>query len=121
MPDPMGLDEIESFEKPINQWSMIVRTARLHGIGDVRVADQPAPTSAAEQTLVRVTAVGICGSDLHWWTERSIGDAGLAHPPVLVTPGRCHAGTSRPTPPARPRVREQYAALRDDAAAWQAV
>jgi L-iditol 2-dehydrogenase len=32
---------------------------------------------------VRVTAVGICGSDLHWWTEGAIGDAKLAHPLVL--------------------------------------
>ena len=52
-------DEIESFDKPINQWSVIVRAAGLHRIGDIRVADEPAPTSAAEQTLVRVTAVGI--------------------------------------------------------------
>ena len=29
-------------------------------------------------SLVRVTAVGICGSDLHWWDEGAIGDAKLA-------------------------------------------
>jgi L-iditol 2-dehydrogenase len=34
-------------------------------------------------SLVRVTAVGICGSDLHWWDEGVIGDATLAHPLVL--------------------------------------
>jgi L-iditol 2-dehydrogenase len=34
-------------------------------------------------SLVRVTAVGICGSDLHWWDEGAIGDATLAHPLVL--------------------------------------
>src|SRR6201996_5057796 len=33
--------------------------------------------------LVRVTAVGICGSDLHWWDEGAIGDARLTHPLVL--------------------------------------
>jgi len=33
--------------------------------------------------LVRVTAVGICGSDLHWWDEGAIGDAKLTHPLVL--------------------------------------
>jgi L-iditol 2-dehydrogenase len=32
---------------------------------------------------VRVTAVGICGSDLHWWDEGAIGDAKLTHPLVL--------------------------------------
>jgi L-iditol 2-dehydrogenase len=34
-------------------------------------------------SLVRVTAVGICGSDLHWWDEGEIGDAKLTHPLVL--------------------------------------
>ncbi len=34
-------------------------------------------------SLVRVTAVGICGSDLHWWDEGAIGDAKLTHPLVL--------------------------------------
>jgi L-iditol 2-dehydrogenase len=34
-------------------------------------------------SLVRVSAVGICGSDLHWWDEGVIGDAGLTHPLVL--------------------------------------
>jgi L-iditol 2-dehydrogenase len=62
---------------------VIVRAARLHGTGDIRVADEPAPAPTAEQTLLRVTAVGICGSDLHWWTEGSIGDATLARPLVL--------------------------------------
>jgi L-iditol 2-dehydrogenase len=34
-------------------------------------------------SLVRVTAVGICGSDLHWWGEAGIGDARLTAPLVL--------------------------------------
>jgi L-iditol 2-dehydrogenase len=34
-------------------------------------------------SLVRVTAVGTCGSDLHWWDEGAIGDATLARPLVL--------------------------------------
>jgi L-iditol 2-dehydrogenase len=34
-------------------------------------------------SLVRVTAVGICGSDLHWWGDGEIGDAKLTHPLVL--------------------------------------
>jgi L-iditol 2-dehydrogenase len=34
-------------------------------------------------SLVRVTAVGICGSDLHWWGEAGIGDATLTHPLIL--------------------------------------
>src|ERR1051326_3269956 len=40
-------------------------------------------------SLVRVTAVGICGSDLHWWGEGAIGDDTLARP---VVPGHEGAG-----------------------------
>jgi L-iditol 2-dehydrogenase len=34
-------------------------------------------------SLVRVTAVGICGSDLHWFDKGAIGDAKLTDPLVL--------------------------------------
>jgi L-iditol 2-dehydrogenase len=60
-----------------------VRAARLHAIGDLRVGEEPKPAAGAGMSLVRVTAVGICGSDLHWWDEGAIGDATLAHPLVL--------------------------------------
>ena len=32
---------------------------------------------------MRVTSVGLCGSDLHWYREGAIGDAGLEGPLVL--------------------------------------
>ena len=60
-----------------------MRASRLHAVGDLRVADEPEPAIAPGMSLVRVTAVGICGSDLHWWDEGAIGDAKLTHPLVL--------------------------------------
>jgi len=60
-----------------------VRAARLYGAGDLRVADEPEPAAQPGQELVRVTAVGICGSDLHWWDEAGIGDAVITRPLVL--------------------------------------
>ncbi len=60
-----------------------MKVARLHGPGDVRVADEPNPVPAAGEALVRVTAVGICGSDIHWYTEGAIGTAVLTEPLVL--------------------------------------
>ena len=60
-----------------------MKTARLHGIGDLRVADEPVPEPGPGETLVRVTAVGICGSDLHWFGEAGIGDATVSRPLVL--------------------------------------
>ena len=60
-----------------------MRAARLHAAGDLRVGEEPVPAVGAGMSLVRVSAVGICGSDLHWWDEGAIGDATLAHPLVL--------------------------------------
>ena len=60
-----------------------MRAARLHAVGDLRVADEPEPVAGPGMSLVRVTAVGICGSDLHWFDEGAIGDARLTHPLVL--------------------------------------
>ena len=76
-----------------------MKTARLHGIGDVRVADEPVPEPGPGETLVRVTAVGICGSDLHWFGEAGIGDATVSHPLVLghEAAGVIEAGPRRGT------------------------
>jgi L-iditol 2-dehydrogenase len=60
-----------------------MRVARLHAVGDLRISDVPVPAPEPGMSLVQVTAVGICGSDLHWWGEAGIGDAALAQPLVL--------------------------------------
>ena len=60
-----------------------MRVARLYAVGDLRVAEEPVPAPEPGTSLVRVTAVGICGSDLHWWAEAGIGDAKLDRPLVL--------------------------------------
>ncbi|MEE6272357.1 zinc-dependent alcohol dehydrogenase [Georgenia wangjunii] len=60
-----------------------MRAARLHGVGDVRVDEVEAPVPAGHESLVRVTAVGLCGSDLHWFADGGIGDATLEEPLVL--------------------------------------
>ncbi|HET6732957.1 zinc-binding dehydrogenase [Mycobacterium sp.] len=63
--------------------------ARLHGIGDVRPETERVPKPGRDEELVRVTAVGLCGSDVHWFTEAGIGDARLLSP---VVPGHELAG-----------------------------
>jgi L-iditol 2-dehydrogenase len=60
-----------------------MKVARLHAVGELRTGDEPEPAAGPGTTLVRVTAVGICGSDLHWWGEAGIGDAVLDRPLVL--------------------------------------
>ena len=78
-----------------------MRTARLHAIGDLRVTDEPVPEAGPGMSLVQVTAVGICGSDLHWWDQGAIGDAKLTHPLVLGHEG---AGVIAEGPQAGQRV-----------------
>jgi L-iditol 2-dehydrogenase len=60
-----------------------VKALRLHGPGDLRLEDEPTPTRGPGEELVRVAGVGICGSDLHWYSESAIGDAVLTRPLVL--------------------------------------
>jgi len=57
--------------------------SRLHGAGDVRLHTEPQPVPGPDERLVEVTSVGICGSDLHWFTEGGIGDAVTGDPLVL--------------------------------------
>ncbi len=54
-----------------------MKVLRLHAPGDLRLHDEPLPTPAAGEALLHVKAVGICGSDLHWFRESGIGDARL--------------------------------------------
>lgn len=60
-----------------------MRVARLHSRRDLRLHDEPVPTPAPGELLLRVRAVGICGSDLHWYDDGGIGDARLSRPLVL--------------------------------------
>jgi L-iditol 2-dehydrogenase len=60
-----------------------MKSVRLHAVGDLQIHDEPVPVVGVGEKLVRVKAVGVCGSDLHWFAEGSIGDATLKHPLVL--------------------------------------
>jgi L-iditol 2-dehydrogenase len=60
-----------------------MKVLRLHGSHDVRLHQEPLPVPQPGEALLHISVVGICGSDLHWFSETSIGDAKLAHPLVL--------------------------------------
>ena len=60
-----------------------MKVIRLHTHGELRLFDEPKPVPVAGEALLRVKAVGVCGSDLHWFTEGEIGDAKLERPLVL--------------------------------------
>jgi L-iditol 2-dehydrogenase len=56
---------------------------RLYGSRDLRLSSETRPTPSAGEQLIRITTVGLCGSDLHWFDEIGIGDARLTRPLVL--------------------------------------
>ncbi len=60
-----------------------MKTLRLHAVGDLRLHDEPVPEPNPGEALIRVTSVGICGSDVHWYSESGIGDTQLTKPLVL--------------------------------------
>lgn len=60
-----------------------MKTLRLFNPGDFRFSDEPIPTPRQDEQLVNVKAVGVCGSDLHWFSEGGIGNARLDHPLIL--------------------------------------
>ncbi len=58
--------------------------ARLYGPRDLRVELMPRPSQPGlGEALLRVTAVGVCGSDLHNYIDGRIGDAVPDHPIIL--------------------------------------
>lgn len=55
----------------------------LSGPTEIRLEERPVPTPAADEVLVQVTAVGVCGSDAHYYREGRIGDHIVNGPLVL--------------------------------------
>ena len=60
-----------------------MKSVYLHGIGDVRLHQEDRPQPQNGELLLRVTAVGICGSDIHWFAEGTTGAAGFSKPFIL--------------------------------------
>jgi L-iditol 2-dehydrogenase len=60
-----------------------VRVAELTGIRQFRVRDGEIPEPGPGEVQVQVQAVGICGSDLHAYSEGGIGEVSCVYPQVL--------------------------------------
>lgn len=59
---------------------MMNTAAYIHGVQDVRLGDIVPPLKAEGSVLVDVSAVGICGSDLHYYKDGGIGGAIIRKP-----------------------------------------
>jgi len=60
-----------------------VRAAVLHAPGDVRIEERDRPSPGPRAVLVQVTAIGVCGSDVHYYEHGRIGPAIVESPMVL--------------------------------------
>lgn len=60
-----------------------MQVAVLYEAGRVGMEQRPTPAPAAGEVLVAVTAVGVCGSDVHYYEHGRIGEFVVRQPLVL--------------------------------------
>jgi L-iditol 2-dehydrogenase len=60
-----------------------MKAAILKRVGVIEMEDIPVPKPGPEDVLVKVKAVGICGSDLHYYTHGKIGSYVVEKPIIL--------------------------------------
>ncbi|NMH96279.1 NAD(P)-dependent alcohol dehydrogenase [Pseudonocardia acidicola] len=60
-----------------------MRVAVLRGIGEMVLEERPVPRPGPGEVLVRITAVGMCGSDVHYYEHGRLGDFVVEQPLVL--------------------------------------
>ncbi len=60
-----------------------MKAATLSGIRKVEMIDVPTPEPGPGEALVKVTAVGVCGSDVHYYIDGKIGDQVVQFPQVI--------------------------------------
>src|SRR4051794_28865006 len=79
-----------------------MRASVMTGVGTLQIEDRAVPTPGAHQVLVEVAAVGVCGSDVHYYRHGRIGDFVVEQPMILghELSGRIAAvgGKGDPTP-----------------------
>ena len=59
------------------------KAAVMHDTHDVRLEDVPVPEPGSNEVLVEIQAVGVCGSDVHYYEEGRIGSFVVREPLIL--------------------------------------
>ena len=60
-----------------------MRASVLDSAHALRLEERAVPSPAADEVLIKVGAVGVCGSDVHYFREGRIGDFVVEQPMVL--------------------------------------
>ena len=60
-----------------------MKVAVMTGIGKMEFSERPIPEPKADEVLVRLEHVGVCGSDLHYFEHGRIGDY-IVKPPFVL-------------------------------------
>ncbi|WP_163509667.1 NAD(P)-dependent alcohol dehydrogenase [Fodinicola acaciae] len=60
-----------------------MKASVLVGTGVIEVRERPVPEPKPDEVLIRVAAVGVCGSDVHYYKHGRIGDFVVREPIVL--------------------------------------
>ena len=60
-----------------------MKAAVLYAPGDVRIEERDRPEPGPREVLVQITAVGVCGSDVHYYEHGRIGPFVVEAPLVL--------------------------------------
>jgi L-iditol 2-dehydrogenase len=75
---PTATDRTDTPALPVR-----TRAAMLHGARDLRTTELDVPALGDGDVLVRVAAVGVCGSDMHYYAAGRNGQNVLRQPTVL--------------------------------------
>ena len=60
-----------------------MKVAVMEGIGKMGYTERPIPTPKADEVLVKLEYVGICGSDMHYYETGAIGNY-IVEPPFVL-------------------------------------
>ena len=80
------------------------RAAVMTGLGEISIQERPEPTPGPREAVVRIEAVGVCGSDTAYFKLGRIGDYVVDGPIVLgheVAAARKGGWWGRPCPGGR--------------------
>src|SRR5258707_12164053 len=60
-----------------------MRASVMTGVRNLVIEERPVPSPGQHEVLVEVAAVGVCGSDVHYYRHGRIGDFVVEEPMIL--------------------------------------